>query len=92
MKQEHTYLDSSIWYKEEINDPYQTFAEYFSAADLVSHKKTVKEALNAANSDHIWSKQNPGNLLFSLGQLESIINAAFIIKKEKKKPPFHRKR
>jgi len=87
MKQEHNYLDSSIWYKEEIKDPYQTFAEYFSAADLVSHKKTVKEALNAASSDHIWGKRNPGDLLFSLGQLESIINAAFIINKEKKKSP-----
>jgi hypothetical protein len=87
MKQEHDYLDTSIWYKEVIKDPYQIFAEYFSAADLVSHKKTVKEALNAASSDHIWSKKNPGDLLFSLGQLESVINAAFIIRKEKRESP-----
>jgi hypothetical protein len=87
MKHEHDYLDTSIWYKEKITDPYQIFAEFFSAADVVSHKRTVKNALSAASSDRIYNKRNPGDLLFNLGQLESVINAAHILNKEKKRSP-----
>jgi hypothetical protein len=87
MKEEHEYIETSIWYREEIKDPYQIFAEYFSGADLVSQKKTVKTALNAAGSNHIWNKRNPGDLIYSFGQLESVINAAYLINKEKKKSP-----
>ena len=87
MKQEREYLDTSIWFKEKITDPYQTFAEFFSAADLVSHKRTVYDALRAANSNRIYDKRNPGDLLFSLGLLESVINAAYLHNKGKNKSP-----
>lgn len=87
MKQEREYLDTSIWYKEKITDPYQTFAEFFSSADVVSHKRTVNDALRAASSDRIYDKRNPGDLLFSLGLLESVINAAYLLNKEKGESP-----
>jgi hypothetical protein len=87
MKQEREYLDTSIWYKEKITDPYQTLAEFFSSADMVSHKKAVNDALRAASSDRIYDKRNPGDLLFSLGLLESVINAAYLLNKEKRKSP-----
>jgi hypothetical protein len=87
MKQECEYLNTSVWYKEKITDPYQTFAEFFSAADLVSHKKTVKEALDAASSSRIYDKRNPGDLLYSLGLLESVINSSYLLNMEKKKSP-----
>jgi len=32
MKQEHGYIETSIWYKDEITDPDQIIAEFFSAA------------------------------------------------------------
>ena len=32
MKQEHNYIETSIWYKDEITDPDQIIAEFFSAA------------------------------------------------------------
>jgi hypothetical protein len=28
MKQKHEYLETSLWYKEEITDPYQTIADF----------------------------------------------------------------
>lgn len=87
MKQKHEYLATSLWYREKITDPYQIFAEFFSAADVVSHKKTVNDTLRAASSNRIYDKRNPGDLLFSLGQLESIINAVYLLNKEKKKSP-----
>lgn len=87
MKEQPDYLATSLWYKEEIADPYQVIAEFFSAADVVSHKKTIKAAISAAGSDRICNKQNPGDLLYDFKLLESVINAAYLIDKEKKKSP-----
>jgi len=87
MKQEHDYIDTSIWYKNEITDPYQTITELFTAADLAYYRITIKAALNAACSDKVWDKTSPGDLLWFLERLESGINAAYLINKEKKKSP-----
>jgi len=87
MKQQPEYLATSLWYKEEIHDPYQTIAEFFSAADVVSHKKTIKAAIGAALSDHICNKKNPGDLLYYFKLLESVVNAAYLLNQEKKKSP-----
>jgi len=87
MKPDHDYIDTSIWYKEEITDPYQVIAEFFAAADVASHRKDIKDAIKAACSGHSWSKKNPGDLLFHFEKLESVINAAYLINKEKKKSP-----
>ncbi len=87
MKQEHDYIDTSIWYKNEITDPYQTITELFTAADLAYYRRTIKGALNAACSDKVWNKTSPGDLLWFLERLESGINAAYLINKEKKKSP-----
>jgi len=87
MKRHDDYLASSIWYREVINSPYQVIAEFFDAADIVSHRKSIEDALNAACSDDIWSKTNPGDLLFHFKLIESIINAAYLINKGKMKSP-----
>jgi hypothetical protein len=87
MKQEHEYIETSIWYREEITDPYQVIAEFFSHADVASHRKTIRDAIKAACSDRVWSKRNPGDLLFDFKLLESVINAAYLLNKEKKKSP-----
>jgi hypothetical protein len=78
MKQEHDYIDTSIWYKNEITDPYQTIAEFFTAADLAYYRRTIKGALNAACSDKVWNKTSPGDLLWFFEKLESVINAAYL--------------
>ncbi len=54
---------------------------------MVSHKRTVNDALRAASSNQTYEKRNPGDLLFSLGLLESVINAAYLLNKEKKQSP-----
>jgi hypothetical protein len=87
MKQEHEYIESSIWYKEEIADPYQVIAEFFSAADLKAHRKIIKDLLFSANSEKVYNKDSPGDLLFHMKLFESLINAAFLINQEKKKSP-----
>lgn len=83
----HEYLETSLWYKEKIKDPYQVIAEFFSAADIASHRKRIRDVLKAACSDHIWRKENPGDLLYDFKLIESVINAAYLINKEKKKSP-----
>jgi hypothetical protein len=87
MKQEHEYIESSIWYKEEISDPYQVIAEFFTAADLNSNRKIIKDLLFAANSGKVYNKDSPGDLLFHMKLFESLINAAYLINQERKKSP-----
>jgi len=87
MKKQPEYLESSLWYREEISDPYQVIAEFFSAADVVSHRKNIRDAIKAACSDYICNKRNPGDLLYDFKLLESVINAAYLLNKEKKKSP-----
>lgn len=87
MKQEHEYLETSVWYRDEISDPYQVIAEFFSQADVVSHRKIIRDTIRAACSDRICNKKNPGGVLFDFKILESIINAAYLLSKEKRESP-----
>jgi len=87
MNQEHEYLETSLWYREEITDPYQVIAEFFSHADVASHRKVIKDTINAACSEHICNKKNPGDVIFDFKILESAINAAYLLNKEKRKSP-----
>ena len=83
----HDYLETSLWYREEIADPYQTIAELFAAADIAFYRKTIKGVVQAACSCRIWRKDNPGDLLYEFKLFESVINAAYLINKEKKTSP-----
>jgi len=87
MTQEHDYIDTSIWYKNVITDPYQTIAEFFTAADIAYYRKTIKRSINVASSDKFWNITSPGDLLWFFEKLESAINAAYLINLEKKKSP-----
>lgn len=89
MKKDNEYLKTSLWYKETITDPYQVIAEFFTAADIASYRKCIRDVLKAACSNHIWKKENPGELLYEFQKLESIINAAYLLNKEKKKSPLN---
>ncbi len=87
MKQEHNYIETSIWYKDEIADPDQIIAEFFSAADLAANWKMIRNLLFAANSMKMYNKDTPGDLLFHMRLFESLINAAYLINQEKRKSP-----
>jgi hypothetical protein len=87
MKKQDEYLSTSVWYREAITDPYQTIAEFFSADDIASFRKHIKAMLKAACSDCSWRKSEPGDLLYYLKLIESVINAAFLINKDKKQSP-----
>lgn len=75
------YLETSIWHREIIDDPYLIIAELFSAADLASHRKTLQSMMLAAYSSRTWRKNNPGDLLYYCKLYESLINAAYLINK-----------
>jgi hypothetical protein len=87
MKSAKNYLQTSLWYKEKITDPYQVIAEFFCSAGLTVYRKCIKDSLKAASGNHIWRKYNPGDLLYEFKMLESVINAAYLINKENKKSP-----
>jgi hypothetical protein len=83
----HEYLETSVWFKEKITDPYQIIAAFFDAADIVHHRKIIKNILQVACSDRCWEKQEPGHLLYEFSLLESVINAAWVLDQEKKIDP-----
>src|SRR6185503_19627351 len=87
MKHEHDYIKTSIWYKDEITDPNQIIAEFFSAAGLSDNRKIIHNLLLAANSTKMYNKDAPGDLLFHMRLFESLINAAYLINQEKRKSP-----
>jgi hypothetical protein len=88
MKKHEDYLATSLWYREEITDPYQVIAESYDFADVAFYRKLIKNVLLAAGSEKVCRKDDPGNLLYELKMLESVINAAYLINKEKKVSPF----
>lgn len=87
MKQEHDYIETSIWYKDEIADPDQIIAEFFSAAGPAANRKIIRNLLFAANSTKMYNKDTPGDLLFHMRLFESLINAAYMINQQKRKSP-----
>lgn len=77
----HEYLETSVWFKDKITDPYQIIAAFFDAADIAHHRKIIKYILQVACSDRCWEKQEPGHLLYEFSLLESVINAAWVLKR-----------
>lgn len=57
---------------------------FFSAGDLNYHKECLKKLFEAASSNKIWSKENPGDLLYEFTLLESVINSAHLLVTDKK--------
>ena len=87
MNQEHDYLKTSIWYKEEITDPYEVISEFFHDSDLAAHREMTAEMLLAAHSERVYDLTTPGDLLLQFKFIESVINAAYLINKEEKESP-----
>lgn len=83
----HEYLDTSIWYKEVITDPYQVVASFFDYANVSVYRNDIMGILNAACSHYVWNKTSPFDLLHRIEKFEAVVNAAFVINQEKKKSP-----
>lgn len=87
MKHKHAYLDTSLWYKEKIKDPFQVIAEAFTFAEISFYRKLITRVLHAASTEKVYSKCSPSNLLFEMKMLESVVNAAYLIYRQKRKSP-----
>ncbi|SFW82283.1 hypothetical protein [Chitinophaga sancti] len=86
MKKIPKYIESAVWNKEEISDPYQVIAESFSSGSLVYYRKNIKKIIHFSFSEYSW-KENPADIFYRFGLIEKIINAAYLINKEQKKNP-----
>lgn len=86
-KEQQDYLLTSCWYKEIIIDPYQVIAAAFDFSDLAPYRKVIKGVLLSIHQNKIYYKDAPANLLYEFKMLESVVNAAYIINKEKRKSP-----
>lgn len=81
------YLSTSLWYREEIKDPYQVIAEFFSGDSIAGYRKTIKDVLISISKDELYRKDRPGDLLYEFKMIESVMNAAYLINEDKKKSP-----
>jgi hypothetical protein len=81
------YIESSVWYREVINDPYQTIAGFFDYAPLPSHREHLSLMFRAACSFKIWKYSSAAEFMYFMERLESVVNAAYLIHKLKKKSP-----
>lgn len=79
----HEHLKSSISPREKKPDPFEVINNFFSAAEIHSHRKYIKAALKAASSGSVWKKGDPGLLVHEFKLLESLINAAYLLKPDK---------
>ena len=87
MKKQQDYQETSIWFKEKITNPYEVIAEFFSDADIATHRRILRNALLAANSEKIYDKDSPSDLLLEFKFLESAVNADYLINQEGKVSP-----
>ena len=78
----HLYINSSLWYKEKINDPMKVISAAFDFAEIEVYRKTLKHLLLFAEIKQPYNKKEPGYFLQNLEKIEAMINAAFIINKE----------
>lgn len=87
MENEMEYRNSSIWFKDEILDPNQLLAEFFTMADVADYRKDIYNIVRAACSGKYWKKGSPNDMIFILKGLESIVNAAYILYRQGKQSP-----
>ncbi len=85
MEKQEEYLQSSLWYREPIIDPYQVIARFFDHMTISDCRKKVKRLVLAAGSAKAYRKDSPGNIIYFFKMIESVINAAYLINQEKKK-------
>jgi hypothetical protein len=68
-----------------MKNPYKAIADFFNYCDLGEHRKYIDAWLNVVNSNHYWHISCPADLLLYYEELKNLIDAAYLIRKEKKK-------
>lgn len=84
MSKDHGYIETSLWFKEKIEDPYQTIAAFFDFANIVMHRDDIGELMEAVVSKKVWRRCSMNDFEVRFEKLESLVNAAFIINMENK--------
>lgn len=70
----------SIWYRERINDPSLVISAFFDATSAADFKSELYNVLQACSQDHFYPKNSPADALYFFEKVESMINAAYIIR------------
>ncbi len=65
MQEQHDYLKSSFWCKEEIIDPYQTIALIFDEANVSIYRNNIKNILRTTYSYRRWKEHPLNNPFFT---------------------------
>lgn len=70
---------NSIWFKEKINDPYQVVSSFIDGYSLEEFNNYLLGILEACSLNHFYQKASPADVLHFFENLESIINASYLV-------------
>lgn len=79
-------FETKCWSYHVITDPYQVFAEVFSSADMDFFRRLIKKIMRYAESDEICRHKSPGDVLFYMRIIRSLVKAADSLKEIKNGP------
>jgi hypothetical protein len=68
-----------------ITEPYELIAEAFRFADIGDYREMIQGVMMGACSETIYRRKTPGDLLYEFKIMLSIVDAAELINKKKKK-------
>ncbi len=72
--------------EQRIVDPYEVIHSFFAIGSIAEMKKLLMAACNAAlTEEYTWQQGGAGNLLYLYEQLETLIEACYIVCKDKKR-------
>jgi len=79
-------FETECWFYNIITDPYQVFAEAFSAAGMDFLRRFIKKILHYAEANEIYCQKSPCDVLLFMRVIRSLIKAADHLKEIKKSP------
>lgn len=79
-------FNTQRWFANDITDPYQVIAEFFSHAEVYHFRTVIKKLLFYAESDKIYDGKPPADVYLYMRIIDSLIRAAYSLKDKRKGP------
>ena len=80
-------FDTQCWCNRVLADPYQVLAEVFSTCDMVHLRRFIRKMVQYSESNRVYKKDSPGEVLLDMRLIRSLIRAAWKLKEKEKGTP-----
>ena len=79
-------FETQCWCNRIVADPYQVLSEAFTTSDMVQLRRFIRMMLQYSESNRVYKKDSPGEVLINMRLIRSLIRAARKLKEKKKGP------